>query len=165
MSATLMTKDVYRLIPIRHICGGHMTMTTALHDSKSHLEDLTRGQCLQYLHFGSTVGRVGFVLDGQPLIFPVNYQSAWEAVVFRTASGTALSGLDGVRVAFEVDSFRAFDRKGWGVVVQGLARRITDAGDLSRLQNGPLRSWAWGDPDLWFRISVDVLSGRRIIDT
>lgn len=139
-------------------------MKVVEHDSKSRMETVTHGQCMQYLRYGSYVGRVGFVLDGQPMIFPVNYLLEGEVVIFRTASGSALSSLDGTRVAFEVDNNRPFDRKGWGVVAQGVARGITEPKEMDRLRRGPLRSWAWGNPDLWFGISLDAVSGRRIIE-
>jgi nitroimidazol reductase NimA-like FMN-containing flavoprotein (pyridoxamine 5'-phosphate oxidase superfamily) len=96
------------------------------------------------------------------MILPVNYVLDGVTIVFQTTSGTALSALDEVDVAFEVDNNRPLNHAGWSVVVQGRAVLIRDAGELDRLRRGPLRSWAWRAADIWIAISIDKLSGRHI---
>jgi len=92
------------------------------------LEVLDAGECLDLLASGE-VGRVGVVVDGQPLIFPVNYVLDGQFVVVHTHLGPMLSGASQASVAFEVDSFDAMTRSGWSVLVQGMANDVTDAFD------------------------------------
>jgi nitroimidazol reductase NimA-like FMN-containing flavoprotein (pyridoxamine 5'-phosphate oxidase superfamily) len=131
----------------------------------SRLEELSHEECLRQLAYGSYVGHVGFVRDGRPMILPVNYLFDNEGVVFRTNAGTQLSDLDGAQVAFEVDDSQPLARSGWSVLVHGTAQRITDDDEADRLRRGPLRAWAWRLTDLWFRVSIDDISGRRIVES
>lgn len=128
----------------------------------SHLQELSRGECLQLLGYSSYVGHVGFVADDLPMILPVNYLYDKGEIIIRTSEGTALSALDGVTVAFEVDDHRALERAGWSVLVHGSARRITNPDTVEALRRGPLHSWARDAADEWLAISVDSISGRRI---
>ena len=66
------------------------------------LELLDRAECDRLLET-QHVGRLAIVINGQPLIFPVNYAMLDGAVVFRTARGTKLFGAAGHSVAFEID--------------------------------------------------------------
>lgn len=127
------------------------------------IEELTREECLELLQYKSFVGRVAFVIDGEPLILPVNYLAEAEAIVFCTAPGTKLSALGGgARVAFEVDSSRPLYHSGWSVVVRGEAREVTGPQELEKLRHSPLRSWAVSPGEHWVRISIDEISGRRL---
>jgi hypothetical protein len=58
--------------------------------SQRPLHDLSKKECLELLQYHSFVGRLGFVLDGRPMVLPVNYLADEDAVVFCTAEGTAL---------------------------------------------------------------------------
>jgi len=101
------------------------------------LEVLDEGECLALLA-GSEVGRVGVVVDGQPLIFPVNY-------------------------VFEGNSFDVEHRSGWSVLVQGVGHDVTDALDLTseHLQTVEVLPWAPGPKPRLLRIDVRTISGRR----
>ena len=52
---------------------------------------LTEEECLVLLA-ANQLGRVGVVVDGQPLVFPVNYVLDGHTIVFRTGVGTILGG-------------------------------------------------------------------------
>jgi uncharacterized protein len=133
------------------------------HDSVTQIETMDREECLHLLAYKSFVGRVGFVIDGQPLVLPVNYLAEEGSVVFCTAPGSKLSALkDGARVAFEVDDSRPLYHAGWSVLVTGMASEITDERELDALRRGPLRSWATPASEHWVRITIDDISGRRI---
>ena len=107
------------------------------------IEPLDQDECMRLLAFKSFVGRVGFVVDGQPYVLPVNYIADGDSVVFCTGSGTKLTALKGgARVAFEVDDSRPLYHAGWSVLVTGVAAEVTDEAELDRLRRGPLRSWA-----------------------
>ncbi len=128
----------------------------------SELEVLEQEECLALLA-GSEVGRVGVVVDGQPLIFPVNYVFDGNSIVVRTTFGTMLSGASLGLAAFEVDSFDADRRSGWSVVVQGVGHDVTDALDITseHLQTVKVLPWAPGARPRLLRIDVRTITGRR----
>jgi uncharacterized protein len=127
------------------------------------IEDMSRSDALDRLQRHGFVGRVAFIVDGRPMIMPVNYLADGEALVFCTGEGTKLSALRGsAAVAFEVDDSRALDRSGWSVVVEGTASEITDPEELKRLRRGPLKSWAVRPTAHWIRVTYEQVSGRRI---
>lgn len=127
------------------------------------IEQISKQDCLELLQTKSKLGRVAFIVDGKPMVLPVNYRADNDSVVFCTAEGTKLSALkDGAPAAFEVDAGRSLARSGWSVLVQGTANEVTDPEELYELRHGPLKSWATDASQHWVRISIDEISGRRI---
>jgi uncharacterized protein len=132
-------------------------------DEAQRLEVLDRAACVELLAHHRFVGRLGVIVDGRPIILPVNYIFDGDSVVFCTASGTKLDAVvAGADVAFEVDDSVPLHHSGWSVLVRGHAEVISDPGDLARLRHGPLRPWVKGARANWVRISLDEISGRRI---
>ena len=132
-------------------------------DEGHHLEVLDRAACIELLADHGFVGRLGFVVDGRPMVLPVNYIFDTDAVVFCTASGTKLNAIvHRADVAFEVDDSSPLHHSGWSVVLRGRAEVITDPQQVARLRRGPLNPWAKGARANWVRISLDEMSGRRI---
>ena len=130
---------------------------------QTRVHELSRAELVELLQFHGFVGRVGFVVDGLPLILPVNYLADEESIVFCTEPGTKLSALGGgAPVVFEVDDSRPLFHAGWSVVVKGTAREISDEEELDELRRGPLHSWATRSSEHWVRISMDEVTGRRI---
>src|ERR1700677_2914932 len=84
--------------PVRLPCERLVAMS----DAAGIYETLSVDECLELLK-AHQFGRVAVVIDGQPIIFPVNYAIDGDAVVFRTDPGSKLSGAAMGRVAFEVD--------------------------------------------------------------
>jgi nitroimidazol reductase NimA-like FMN-containing flavoprotein (pyridoxamine 5'-phosphate oxidase superfamily) len=128
------------------------------------LEVLNAGDCL-YLLASNSIGRVGFVVHGQPHVLPVNYCVDRDgSVVFRTTGGSILTNVAGALVAFEVDGFNERDRTGWSVCVHGIARDITGGDDPTarRLQELSVLPWAPGQRDHWFAVTPDLITGRRL---
>jgi uncharacterized protein len=125
-------------------------------------EEISRAECLELLQYNSYVGRLGFSVDGRPMVLPVNYVAGDASLVFCTARGSELSGAIGTRVAFEVDGIRSLYRSGWSVLVQGVAEEVTDPTEIEQLRRGPLKSWAAPGPQQWVRVSIDEISGRRL---
>jgi nitroimidazol reductase NimA-like FMN-containing flavoprotein (pyridoxamine 5'-phosphate oxidase superfamily) len=129
----------------------------------SRLQKLTRDECLELLRSQLHLGRVGYVVDGAPVILPVNFVVDGESVVFVTTRGSKLSWLSThSRVAFEVDLGRPLDESGWSVLIHGTAYEVTDPAELEALRQGPLHSWAVSPDEHWVRISLDQISGRRL---
>jgi len=125
-------------------------------------EVLDEDQCLALLG-SAEVGRVGVVVDGQPLIFPVNHVLEGRSIVMRTDSTRMLSGASLAKVAFEADGFDAGARSGWTVLVEGIGNDVTDALDATseHLQAVPVTPWAPGPKARLLRIDVRTITGRR----
>jgi nitroimidazol reductase NimA-like FMN-containing flavoprotein (pyridoxamine 5'-phosphate oxidase superfamily) len=128
----------------------------------SGVEVLDEQECLTLLATGQ-VGRVGIVVDSQPLIFPVNYVFDAGSIIVHTGAGTLLSGASLAHVAFEIDSFDIGRRSGWSVLVQGVGHDITNSLDRTseRLQSLEVTPWAPGDKPRLLRIDATKVSGRR----
>src|SRR6202140_1739688 len=130
---------------------------------QTRMHQLTRGEAVELLQFHAYVGRIGFVVEGRPVILPVNYLADDDSIVFCTEPGTKLSAIGGgAPVAFEVDDSRALYHAGWSVVVRGSAREVTDHDELDELRRGPLHSWATQSTEHWVRIDIEEITGRRI---
>jgi hypothetical protein len=128
----------------------------------SRLEPIGRDECLRLLD-GRHLGRIGVVIAGQPLIFPVNYALHQNAIVFRTEPGNKLRGAVGHKVAFEIDDPGGPDDDAWSVLVVGTAELVESASErdqLTKLELGP-----WGLRLVgahWVRIRTGAVTGRRI---
>jgi len=126
------------------------------------LEVLDDEECLALLG-SAEVGRVGVVVDGQPLIFPVNHVLEGRSIVVRTDSARILAGAALAKVAFEADGFDAGARSGWTVLAEGIGNDVTDALDATseHLQTVPVSPWAPGPKPRLLRIDVRTITGRR----
>ena len=130
---------------------------------QTRVHQLTRDEAVELLQFHAFVGRIGFVVEGRPLILPVNYLADDDSIVFCTAPGTKLSAIGGgAPVVFEVDDSRPLYHTGWSVVVTGTAHEIADESQLDDLRRGPLHSWAAPSSEHWVRVSIEAVTGRRI---
>ena len=124
--------------------------------------ELSTGECRSLLGTHG-VGRIAVSTDSGPVVVPVNYSVVDGAIVFRTASGTTPSSAVGHQVAFEVDRIDDAFSRGWSVLVRGRGRAVTDPDEARRLadaaHSGP---WAGGERDLWVRVEMRTVTGRRI---
>jgi len=123
---------------------------------------MTEEQCLVLLT-SNQVGRLAVVMDGQPLVFPVNYLFDGGSILVRTGMGTMLRGASFAQVAFEIDGSDADRRSGWSVMVQGMGHDITDAVDRSseHLKTLEVVPWAPGSKPRLLRIDPRTITGRR----
>jgi uncharacterized protein len=127
------------------------------------LEVLSRDACLRLLAT-ATLGRVGLSIDALPRVLPVNFRFDGRQILIRTGMGTKLNAAaNNAVVAFEVDEIDPVAHTGWSVMVTGMARELTDAGELAAAQTPPLARWAPGDDHRVIAISTELLSGRRIV--
>src|ERR1700722_10984637 len=126
-------------------------------------EGLPVDECLELLR-SLRFGRIAVVIDGHPVIFPVNYAIDGDVVVFRTDPGSKLSGAVMGRVAFEVDSVDETARAGWSVIVQGTGNEIPDALDRrsEQLRQLEVQPWVPGDRARWIEILPSSITGRRL---
>jgi uncharacterized protein len=126
------------------------------------LEEIPEPECLEILAQHS-LGRVAIVVDGRPQIFPVNYGLRGKVVVFRTASGTKLAYAPTTPVAFEIDHYDPSEGVGWSVMVQGIARDVTDAGDDFSWTARGVEAYPAAPGTKLHRVAIDptAITGRR----
>jgi uncharacterized protein len=127
------------------------------------LEVLSEADCtalLQSHHFG----RIAVLVDGAPVIFPVNYVFEQGRIAIRTDPGTKLVGAAQGHVAFEIDTVDDGSRTGWSVLVKGTGYDATDTIDLEsvHVRRFPVDTWLPGTPTRWIRIEPSAVTGRRI---
>ena len=132
-------------------------------DRPSRLEEIGEEECRSLLG-QHHVGRLAVVVDGAPLVFPVNYVFDGRRVAIRSDPGSKLTAADLGRVAFEIDGIDEDGRRGWSVLVQGVGHDVTDALDeVSELIRAlPVDPWAPGEKAHWIRIDATSVTGRRV---
>jgi uncharacterized protein len=126
------------------------------------LHSMSEAECLRRLSHRS-FGRLAIVVDGQPLMFPVNYAMYQRVISIRTAAGTKLTYAPGAPVAFEIDGYDRSSGNGWSVLVQGRAIDATTAlDDVSWTARGAAPHPAAPGPHP-YRIAIDAqsITGRR----
>lgn len=139
-----------------------MQTEEATRRDRHQLEILSLDECLQRID-EMPLGRIGFVLGGQPFILPVNHVRRGMSVAFRSAPGAKLDAARRVaQVAFEVDSFDPVTRSGWSVLGVGQAA-LADTIEVSHLEASPLAPWADGVPrSHWVVVKLRHVTGRRV---
>jgi len=121
-------------------------------------------ECMEHVR-STPLGRLAFVAQGEPVVFPVNHAVDGMDVVFRTTWGSKLQIAEtSGPVAFEVDGYDTESESGWSVVVKGTAQLVYESVDTDRYDQLGLRSWA----DLeglgfWVRIRPVEITGRAVI--
>jgi nitroimidazol reductase NimA-like FMN-containing flavoprotein (pyridoxamine 5'-phosphate oxidase superfamily) len=132
-------------------------------DDVAVMEDLEPSECRRLMGTQG-IGRVAFVVDGEPAVLPVTFAIIGEVVVFRTALGSSFDAL--VRdseVAFEVDQVDPAYHSGWSVVGRGTARGLEGQIEHEVLDSLPLRPWGLQMAPGWIGIVLREVTGRRII--
>lgn len=128
------------------------------------LDTLTADECLLLLSL-ATVGRIAFVVDGLPMVLPVNYRVAGDDsgpwILLRSRPGRAIDTAS-EQVAFEIDGIDHEHRRGWSVVARGVLRHLDDD-EVERLgRHFDPRPWPREERTAWLAISIEALSGRRL---
>ena len=109
------------------------------------------------------IARLALVVDGWPIVLPVNYVVDGTDIVIRTAPGSAMSAARlEAQVALEVDVIDELYRSGWSVLVLGTAAEITEPSELRHTTALPLRPWAAGQRSCWIRVRPVQITGRRV---
>lgn len=121
---------------------------------------LPRNECLRLLalHAGG-VGRVAAVVDGRPVVVPVNYGVLGDEVVLQIGRGTMLEMVDrGSVLAFEIDGVQP--QEAWSVYLRGPARRAGPSDMASA--HAPGNAVLVPEPGpVTVLVRGDVVSGRR----
>lgn len=110
------------------------------------------------------IGRVAFLLNGDPQILPVNYRYVDGAILIRTTIGSKLDAAEmHHRFAFEIDEWDPDSRQGWSVVAHGAGEVVEDPAELAALEQLGLEPWTEDERmDLWVRLRLDDVTGRRV---
>jgi nitroimidazol reductase NimA-like FMN-containing flavoprotein (pyridoxamine 5'-phosphate oxidase superfamily) len=137
----------------------------AVVEGRSMLELLNPNECWDRVA-DAPIGRIAVIVDGAPEIYPVNFAVDAGTVVFRTAIGSKLRGLDrSPSVAMEVDGIEPLSRTGWSVLIKGRATVITDPEEVRRALTLDLEVWAPGMKTRWIRLTPREITGRGIRST
>jgi nitroimidazol reductase NimA-like FMN-containing flavoprotein (pyridoxamine 5'-phosphate oxidase superfamily) len=128
------------------------------------LEELSDGECRLLLGLVA-VGRIAFVVDGLPVVLPVNYRvlsdesGLW--VLLRTRPGNAIDGAP-ENVAFEIDGIDFNNHTGWSVLVRGALHHL-DHNEIElfskRFDPNP---WLQEERTSWLAIKPRTVTGRRL---
>ncbi|MEV6772402.1 pyridoxamine 5'-phosphate oxidase family protein [Nocardia sp. NPDC051030] len=111
----------------------------------------------------SQYGRIVYSRRGTPIIRPVNHIVEEGAVVVRAQLGASLLRGDGELVAFEADSFDESTRRGWSVIVTGVAHIVRDP-DQVRHYEALLDPWITFPRDHLIRIETEVVTGLELVE-
>ena len=119
--------------------------------------------CLELLRLND-VGRMSVVVDGYPLVVPVNYRlvarngEVW--IVVRTRPGSVIDQ-DERRVGFQIDGVDPVHRTGWSVLIRGVVHH--DDGCLCPWREGEdPEPWMAIERDRWLLIHVRSVTGRQL---
>jgi nitroimidazol reductase NimA-like FMN-containing flavoprotein (pyridoxamine 5'-phosphate oxidase superfamily) len=122
------------------------------------LDELARAECLR-LMATAPIGRIAVITaEGLPMVVPVNFVLDGETILFRTDPGTKVDALRRHPVAFQADQFDPVARRGWSVLVQGVAHEVSpdEVGTMT------LEPWVRGERRQWVRVVPRFVTGRRI---
>ena len=125
---------------------------------RGNLAELSRDECFELLRT-QPVGRLAVADDdGPPLVVPVNFVVAGEAIVFRSDPGLKLRLLRRRPVSFQADFVDPFHHTGWSVLAHGTGYEASHW----ETDHLTLEPWAEGTKGQWVRIAVDDITGRRL---
>ena len=131
-----------------------------VHDTQ--LETLSGDECRRLLATES-IGRLGVVRGGFPLILPVNYGLYRDRIVIHTDPGTKFAAARLRRVSFEVDRLDRAKRTGWSVLVQGFGMEVRPGDELyDGVAAVRVEPWAPGARDRILLVTPISVSGRRV---
>ena len=132
-------------------------------DHAGTVEVLGRDECLTRMA-SQRLGRFGVVVDGTPLVLPMQFAMDGETVVVQTNQGAKVFHAPLTSVTFEVDHVDWEKGVGWSVLVQGYGEDISSAIDerSETLRSLSIRSWAPPPADRWLEIIPRKITGRLI---
>jgi len=128
-------------------------------------EVLDRDEALALLA-GGGLGRIGISSRALPMVLPVHYAVDNNRIVIRTYEGSTLSeATRNAVVAFEAEGPLEQSSPSWSVHVNGVANHVADDLQLGHHSNTALRRWSQDRQPHMVSISLDRVSGRRLVDS
>jgi uncharacterized protein len=130
-------------------------------DCRTGFEFLGRQECLWCLA-SYPVGRVMVVVEGWPVIVPVNHHVVDnDTIVFRSDELLKLTDLtDGLCMSLEADGIDD-DGQLWSVTANGVGEEVVDPSGLAWLRDLGLEPSGLGPPSRWVRLRPATITGRR----
>ncbi len=126
-------------------------------DADDPIRELTQDECWEMLG-NHTFGRLAFHLGLEVHLTPVNYAVESRTLLFRTAPGNKLVGVEmNSDVVFEIDEYDATSAR--SVIVRGVARRL-DEDQQHRADEVPLHPWVPTPKYEVVEIRPDEVTGR-----
>lgn len=130
------------------------------------VEPVEPSECWRLLATVDTA-RVVHIVDDQARIAVVNAGVDGGTIVVRSSVGSRLAtalARPGSPVLVEADHLDADARTGWSVVARGRMSPVLDRVETARLDRTQPASWLLGDTGgTWLRLTVDEISGRRVL--
>ena len=129
---------------------------------KSSSEVLELAACWSMLRHES-VGRIAYVVEGLPMIVPVNFAVIQDRIVFRSDPGDKLSWVPQRNICIEADGSDDSNHV-WSVIAHGLARDVTTAlnAEYEEMRRTLVPTFAPLTDPHWIAIDVESISGRRL---
>src|SRR5271165_4139257 len=117
------------------------------------LQILPLEECLR-LVASVPVGRLGFHVDGEMAVLPVNHAVDGQDVIFRTTLGSKLSAAEAQSlVVFETDYYDQATRTGWSVMINGHAEAVYEDAEITPFDHLDVHPWPDAvDRPCWIRI-------------
>ena len=110
---------------------------------------------------GAELGRLITDVGGQPDVFPVNFVTQHQTILFRTAEGTKLSSVVlNQDVVFEADHHDSAEA--WSVIVKGRANVLDTRAEIEEAEHAQLRPWIPTLKLRYVRVVPREISGRRL---
>jgi nitroimidazol reductase NimA-like FMN-containing flavoprotein (pyridoxamine 5'-phosphate oxidase superfamily) len=128
------------------------------------MDELSPETCIDLLRMHS-IGRISVIVDGFPVVLPVNYRFVESVtgplILLRTRPGNVIDKA-GMNSAFEIDSIDPSHCIGWSVLVRGQLSHVDDA-TVERIkeQFDPV-PWLKGR-DSWLIVKPLQVTGRRLL--
>jgi hypothetical protein len=133
-----------------------------MHSDDPALKQLTRDECLHLLA-SVPVGRIIFTRRALPAAELVNFVLDHGDIVVRMdLGGKIAAAVREAIVAFEADDLGPVRQAGWSVTAIGRSHEVIDPGVIDRLKQICLSSWVPAGREHFFRISPEILNGRRL---
>ncbi|MEO5838019.1 MAG: pyridoxamine 5'-phosphate oxidase family protein [Acidimicrobiales bacterium] len=127
------------------------------------LEELQLDACVNLLR-STAVGRIAFLLETYPVVFPVNYRLVGDGeemrLLLQTRPGNTIDKAH-QRVGFQIDGLDNTEG-GWSVLVRGKMQHLRDPAHTEFLASLDPTPWVPADRDAWIAIEPVVITGRRL---
>lgn len=127
------------------------------------IEPIPLEDCLGLLR-QNQVGRIAVIVNGWPIVLPVNYRLVetlgltW--IALRTRPGNVIDQAS-MNVAFEIDGIDSVHQQGWSVLARGTLHHVDpDAADFrERFDSEP---WLTAECDAWLIVQPFSIEGRQL---
>lgn len=127
------------------------------------LQVIDETECRRLLG-SATLGRLGFAARSLPVVLPVNYVVDRDRIMFATEASSILAAAINTDVAcLEIDDHDGFDHTGWSVLVTGKLREVSPDEAERATSRAPLPLWRPMAAAHILELSIDMVSGRRLV--